>query len=778
MKYFFILILIAAILTPFLYLMNIYNDCCETLAQGKEYKLSLATEIYDRKGELISKLFQENRSFVEISKIPEHVAQIFITAEDKNFYVHKGLDLTGIFRALLVDIFSGKIKQGGSTITQQLAKQIYTHRQRSLKRKLAEVFIAREFEKKYSKTRILEMYLNRIYFGHGVYGVKSAAEFYFNKDIKNLNIFEASMLAAIPSAPNRFSPLINPEATSRKQWNIIKNLKKTGLMHSGITPEQFNDFWKTYIKSSMTKQNFLSDDIRQSDKAPYITEHVRRILIKKLGEEITYRGGLKVYTSFDLRHQKIAEKIIRSGIKKLNRKAWKKEKHRIDRISKSIFSRMITQEKKISLSKKKLTACKLITNGIMNELHMVSLITGLPLIENSLAKHINIYNQSVSSSVIQGALAAIDPKTGGITALIGGSGFTSENQLNRAVQSFRQPGSSFKAFVYAAGINSRSLTAATSYSDLPIAFRGTDTDWSPSNYEKKFSGSVTARNAFKKSLNTVSVLIYRQIGPRMITDFASMLMGIPESRFKKDPTLALGTTELTPLEMTRGFAVFANDGIEVKPVSIFKIYNRFGKKIYDINTLPGYKKRKRLISRETSFIMTDMLEDVVNNGTAYSAVRKKAGLKIPAAGKTGTNTKFRDAWFAGFVPGLAATVWLGCDSQKYSIGRGQSGATAAAPLWAEFMKKVNNIGQVGKFSSKPGKIIKVKICKKTGKLPSINCPVINEYFIKGTEPDEECSQDHYLVKSIFRSARKTGKKLIKKETDKQNNIVIEEFSFD
>ena len=339
--------------------------------------------------------------------------------------------------------------------------------------------------------------------------------------------------------------------------------------------------------------------------------------------------------------------------------------------------------------------------------------------------------------------------------MVGGSKFSPVNQLNRAVQSRRQPGSAFKAFVYGAAIEGKNITAATPFYDLPLTYRGGKRSWTPSNYDKDYSGRVLARKALSLSLNIVSAKIYDMTGGDYIAAFASRLTDVDYRRFQRDPTLSLGTTELTPLEMAKGFAVYANNGITVPVVSMTKIEDRYGRIL--LNESESIKP-SRAVSEQVSFIMTSMMKDVVDYGTASYAVRHEAGFKLPCAGKTGTNTDFRDAWFVGFTPGIVTAVWIGCESPQYSLGKGQSGAYVAAPVWGLFMNEVYKTREKEKFPGKPAGVSERRICSISGDLPDTGCPVRNEYFLPGTEPVAKCDGLHGKlsnIREVINKARET-----------------------
>ncbi|MCP4130599.1 MAG: PBP1A family penicillin-binding protein [bacterium] len=766
------------VFAPFVYIVVVYSECYTLLERENVYDPNLSTKIYDRNGGLISELFDENRSFISIERIPEQVKQAFITAEDKNFYKHTGIDLLGILRALIVDIFSGKIKQGGSTITQQLAKQLYTKGERQLKRKIIEVIIAGELERTYSKDQILEMYLNQVYFGHGVYGIQAASQYYFGHGTEKLGLIESTLLAGLPSSPSRFTPIRKPQAAYKRCSHILNNMIDAGHVSKADASRQFAEFWPPYLKEVKTRYHTGSIRNKKFDKAPYFTEYIRRILVKKYGEDTVYRKGLKVHTTLDLRYQDIARTVLAKKLAYQNSIAEKYNRYKLNNID-TWFARRAHKGRKVSRKQLKRYSGFLgkFRNSSIDDTRFISLLFDIPGIETTLENYRKKYEQLRKSALVEGALVALNPQSGGIRVMLGGNDFNSNNQLNRAVQSLRQPGSSFKAFVYGAGIESKIITPGSAFSDLPIIYKDRKKTWSPSNYEKSFQGTVLARKAFTSSLNTVSVIIYNMVGGERIAKFTSRLIGIPEKRFEIDPTLALGTTELSPLEMAKGFGVFANNGISVTPSSIRYINDKKGKRIYNRQKDKKYTKKRRIVSPETAFIMTNLMRGVVDYGTASGAIRSTAGFRLPAAGKTGTNSQFRDAWFVGFIPDLVASVWVGCDSQKFTLGPGQSGSLVAAPIWGEFMREVTKLDKPREFKGAPGSVSSQRICSKSGDIPAEGCPVKHEYFISGTGPSKTC-EGHNRIKSIFDSVRKKKEQLLKKERNKSGETWTEVHDFD
>ncbi len=757
-------VLIILLLIPFAAIINAYHFSYDILNKGIEYQPFLSTRIYDRNGELISELFEENRTYVTIETLPDHVINAFISAEDNNFYYHNGMDIPGIIRALLVDIVTGEIRQGGSTITQQIIKQIYTRREKTVKRKLIEILLAKEFEKKFSKNKILEMYLNQIYFGHGVYGLHAASRFYFDTEPDKLTPVQASLLAGIPSAPSRNSPLKNPERSYEKHRQVLYNMVSNGYVSKKELGDDFYSFWRYFSEESKTRYYTLGVRNKRFDKAPYFTEYIRRILVNRFGEEKVYRSGMHVYTTLDLKYQNNAREKIRNAVERQNTISALHNREKLREIDYLVLQNAINSK---DYSNEELKQYKQFMNSLRSDLLDAALITSLLFNSNDMEQFFtslyNAYEEILVSSRVEGALVSIDPRTGGILTMVGGSDFNSANQLNRAVQIRRQPGSSFKAFVYGAAIDTKTITPATAFLDAPVVYKGTRETWTPSNYSKNYQGRVLVRKALAASLNIVSVLILEKTGFKKVAEYASRMMRIPIQRFEIDPTLSLGTTELSPLEMATGFAVYANKGKGVIPFAIKNIKDKDNTVIYNGEKRISKIKREQVVTEETAFIMTSLLRSVVDHGTASGAIRNRAGFRLPAAGKTGTNTDFRDAWFVGFTPDLVTAVWLGCDSQKFTLGKGQSAAIVAAPVWGNFMREIYKTRKTTRFPGQPEGVIKRNICRITGKIPQNECPVRTEFFIEGTAPDEQCDLNHDSMDSIF--------ELIQRDSDKYKELL-------
>ena len=745
--YFFIL---SIIISPFFYMVYAYSIAHRLFVQSKNIVHPLPSQIYDCNGELISEIYDQYRIYTPLKEVPEKVIKAFLTAEDKSFYFHRGFDIAGVIRALFMDIVNGDFRQGGSTITQQLVKRIYTGVEKSVERKLIELFIAMEFEKKFSKEKILELYLNDIYFGHGVYGISAASNFFFAKPLTELNFAESAFLASLPSAPDRFSPFKNPSASEERSRAILLNLVDEGLLSKEQAAVEFDSMWKSFCDRIKIESPDASIREHKEDKAPWVTEYIRQELAGKIGENELLRGGFKIYTTINLKLQNFSDALIADAIARQNNIVLDFNRSRFLELESKFADRLLQRIPSNLNSRDRINFTQQLLD-IYSQLELFSLISGNLKSENIANKLIYYHESFFSLAKAEGALVAINPISGEIIALTGGSQFRFSNQFNRAVQSKRQPGSAFKVFVYGAAIESGKITAASQFQDLPVFYGGGSNLWAPANYDRDFSGRVLARKALAFSLNVVAARVYDIVGGKSVAAFAAKVTGLPLERFNLNPSLSLGTSEMTPLEMVRGFSTFANGGFLVTPHIVKKIEDRDGNVIYNFK-----EESQRVISEALALIITDMLQDVIEYGTAHHAVRNVAGFRHPCAGKTGTNTNFRDAWFVGFTPDIAAALWVGCESPEFSLGSGQSGSVAATPLWARFMFEFYKERPFHAFASCKG-VKSVNVCALSGLLPERGCPLIKEFFLPGTEPVKRCDGVHGRYSGINEIVNKAKK---------------------
>jgi penicillin-binding protein 1A len=624
----------------------------------------VATKVYDTNGNLLSEFYIEKRELTTIDQVPYFLKAGVICIEDKLFYKHWGVDILALVRSLFTNLIHMSVVQGGSTITMQLARNMFLTLEQTMVRKLKEMALAIRIERAYTKDEILEKYLNQINFGQGHYGVATAARYFFNKNIAELTLSECALLVAIPKSPERFSPYKHPDRAIQRRNFVLKEMYKSKI----ITREEF----ESAAQESLT----VIEHREEKRTGEYFLEEIRRYLELKYGPEFVYRSGANVYTTLDTRIQRIAERIFEQEIS------------------------AIEEEYKFQNPKAKFDSLELA-------------------------------DTTTFSPYLQGAFVLLDYRTGDVRALIGGRDF-SQHQWNHATQAGRQAGSAFKVFVFSAAIDN-GFTAADIVLDLPIVLEvpGVDSIYRPSNYDRKFMGPITVRNALKYSRNLAAIRLIRNIGPEQVVQYAHML-GV-KSPLLAVVSLALGVCDVSLLEMTSAVGTIANLGTEVEPLYITKITDNDGTIIERNEPLPEQR-----LSAQTSYIMTSMMESVVNGGTGY-AIRQY--YKGPAAGKTGTTNNYSDAWFIGFTPKCVAGVWLGFDDNE-RIFRGATGGRIAAPIWGKIMAAIDTTTQ-GAFTEPEG-IVHVRICQETGLLAREMCPdPIDEVFIRGTEPTEYCEMHRF-----------------------------------
>jgi len=648
---------------------NTYKRDLPSLAQLHNIEPSLVTKIYSADGEIIKEFYTERRILTPLKRISPHLIDALLATEDRRFFDHWGANLLSMGRALWHNFWAGRRMQGASTITQQLARTLFLTPEKTIPRKIKEVMTAIKIERNYTKEEILEMYLNQCYFGRGAYGVQAAAQLYFGKNVEELDTLECAIIIGIPKNPSRYSPITHPDLALKRRNIVLESMKDFGKL-----PKEMADS----LKSLPLEINPTSAPLGE---APYFTEMVRQYLEKKYGEDGLYREGLSVYTTLNLELQKTAEEYL---IRELE-------------------TRQQNMEQTHSLRDTNYTVEVIDTTG-----------------EKPARKR--EYKQ------IQGALLAMDNKTGNILVLVGGKDF-SQSKFNRAVQALRQPGSGFKPFVYTAAIDNGAKPTDIMY-DIPIILTGDDgKEWNPGNFDDVFRGPVTLREALAKSINVISAKLIQKVTPQQTIFFASH-MGI-SSPLAPYPSLALGSSEVTLWDMVTAFSVFPNGGIKVEPKYILKITDRYGKVLEE----KKFSKREEVLSAQTAYIMTTMLQSVVNRGTGYGA--RARGFIRPAGGKTGTSDNCMDNWFLGFTPQITAGAWIGYDD-KTVIGENVTGAHTTLPVWTDFMIRSHQNLPIEDFKVPPGIYFKT-ICLESGLLATDKCPrIITDVFTEETLPEEVC----------------------------------------
>ena len=665
-----------------------------SLEQLENYDPDLVTRIYSSDGKILSELFLQKRVFVELNNIPKHMHDAVIASEDRRFYDHWGLSLRSVARAISINILSLSYRQGFSTLTQQLARNLYKTIgfEDSILRKIKEVITAVQIERTYTKDEILEMYLNTVHFGHGTYGVEAATKRFFGKESNQLSVDESALLVGLLPSPASYSPIRHPERARKRRNTVLRLMRDQNY----ITHNEHAQY------RAMTLESVKELPIR--GLAPYFTEYVRRLLEKEdeaLDINI-YRDGLKIYTTLDSRLQALAEKVVLDAIN-------------------------------ISQSK--------LNNRIMNNKEEFELLGHLTIYDEDSVKMMmqgeaQLYKDLRSKLLVQTAFVAIDPKTGGIMAMIGGRP-DYHDQYNRAVQAKRQPGSVFKPFVYTTALEN-GYTVSQQLLNQPVVLNVQNTDgswvkWKPQNYGGSTGGLTTLREGLRKSLNLISVRIVQQdYAPAEQVKRTAQRMGI-STDIRAVDAIALGTSEVIPLEMVSAYAAYANKGVYSKPFAITKIEDRYGNTIREYGAV-----QYEVLSEEIAFLMTNLMQTVMDRGTAGSA-RWKYKFTRPAAGKTGTTQGWSDAWFVGFTPQLATGVWFGVDDYQVSLGMGQDGSKAALPTWARFMRDGHDILEMPRVNfQRPNGIIVSEICSVSKMGARKACPIEKEVYKSGSEPGQKC----------------------------------------
>lgn len=738
----------------------------------RNYRPPQITRILARDGRLIGEIFTERRTFIEYEQIPSHVENAFLAAEDADFYRHEGMDYMGMVRALVANVRAGEIKQGASTITQQVVKNFMLSPERSFERKVHELILARRLEQALTKQEILELYLNEIYLGHGRYGIEEASRFYFGKGVQDIDVGQAAMLATLPKAPGRDSPYKSPQRAKDRQSYVLRQMVEHGFLASSDA-QRFID---------MKLEDIVLDEPRESlvakvePGAEEFVDEAKRRLLERFGEQELLRMGATVRTSVDLDVQRKTKEGLRQAL--------------VDLDTRQHHGRDLKPASKKALAKAKKVKGPLVPGkryplvisdqalptrpesgpepgpksappqpepgeavvGTIGETSAILRVAprfrdpALPLAEQLPAGAVvNVFVTRLEGeglpdgwveAELRGPEAAVvvsDTATGEVLAMVGGYDYKLA-QLNRVLQAKRQPGSSFKPFVYGAAIESRTLTAASLISDSPEIYD----KWKPTNYERDvYRGDIRMRFALTKSVNTVAIKLLDRVGFDAVHAFAGAA-GI-ETDLPPHLSLALGTTEVYPFEMMRAYMTLARGGSRIEPRVILEV-KMGGEELW-----PPPEQPVAALSEDVIFILTSMMQSVVQSGTGAKA----NALGRPVAGKTGTSASAQDAWFAGFTPQRVAVAWVGFD-QPRPLGKGETGGRSAIPVWLAAME-ASQPKEVMAFVPPPSVSVR-RIDAASGLLAPTVPPVdpetgeplplgetLDEYFLQGTEPVDEAT---------------------------------------
>ena len=746
-----------------------------SVSELETFESNIITSIYSDEGQPIKDFAIERRVEVGLDRIPEVLKKAIIATEDPRFYRHRGVDLLGVLRAFKENLRSGRLlrrPQGGSTITQQLARLLFLYPQQTIGRKLKEMYLSLQIEKQYSKDKILEMYCNQFYLNHGVYGVETAANFYFGKSAADLTLEEAALIAGIFRGPSLYSPYTNVETTLRRRNHVINRMVEEGF----ITSVQGEE-------AKAKPMAVLPWRRGSSDFAAYFFEEVRKYIEKKYGSEVLYRGGLKVYTTLNPKLQRYAEESLLTRLREMDKqKGWHKDKRNLlregkEKIEEEWLDSWVTsyvEENEIadaivlSVTKKEAVfKVKRHTGRVQNKGigwtrtdDLEKLFQRGDVIQVKVTK-INPEAKELDASldqhpVIEGAFLAIDPRSGQIKAMVGGYSFQ-RSEWNRATQAQRQAGSTIKPILYTAALEN-GFTATTIIRDEQVEFpdKWRGESWSPKNYDRKYKGAVTLRMGLEESRNVVTARLLDYISPQTGVDYCRKF-GLTSTIYPY-LSLALGSFEVSLLEFVSAYTVFPNKGVRIRPYFITRIEDREGNVLEEVRI-----ESEEVISPQTAYLVTSLMEGVILRGTAAPFA---GNLGVPLAGKTGTTNDFSDAWFIGFSPSLCAGVWVGNES-RISLGDRQSGAVAALPAWVAFMKRLID-DELAKADEEdrdpffedfevPPNITFMEVDRKTGLLATPNCLwPIREAFLAGTEPLRFCSNQDHLLSLDYYSTEKAA----------------------
>lgn len=628
----------------------------------QEMQPKQGTKVFDRNGVMIYEFAEEHRIVVPLTRIPKNLIDATIAIEDRSFRSHWGVDVFG-YAAAIKDFVLRRSKRlrGASTITQQLARNLFLTQDRTMSRKIAEAVLALKIERLFSKDEILELYFNQINYGHGAYGAETASQMFFGKDVDSLTLQEAALLAGMPRGPSVYSPYAHPQAAMKRRNTVLEAMVSTGA----ITRTRADS-------AKMTEIVVKPRELRLND-APYFVEDVRKYLEAKYGANAIYQGAMQVYTTLDLKLQRMANQVSED---------W-----------------MVQLEDRYQLTPKRKDF-------------------KTPKVETDI----------VNTPYIQDALLAIDPHNGHILAMIGGRDFL-VSKFNRAIQARRQAGSSFKPFIYTAAIDN-GFSPGDVILDAPIVIEddGSGNPWYPRNYDGKFDGPTSLRRALALSKNLVAVKLIQSVGPSTVISYARK-MGI-RTPLPAVLSLALGSADISMIDMVSAYGVFANRGIRMEPVMILKVVDKNG-----IVLEENHPYAEEVLSPQTAYMMANMMKTVVDHGTGIYA--RSLGFTRPAGGKTGTTNDYTDTWFVGYTPDLVCGVWVGFD-QKKTVAEGATGAGLALPIWANFMKQATDSLPVKDFPV-PSDIATATICTESGLLATQACPnPRTEIYIKANLPTKTC----------------------------------------
>jgi len=751
----------------------------------EEMKPSIITYLYSDDGEIMGEYAFQKRIEVQYEDIPETLKNAIVATEDPRFYRHNGIDFLGILRAIKEDIkliFTPRRLHGGSTLSQQLVRGLLLHRKQLLRRKIKEWILALQLERDYSKQEILTMYCNQFNLGHGAYGVEAAAQLYFDKTVSELDLAESALITGIFRSPANYSPYRNYDLTLRRRNHVINRM----LEEKHITREQAEEIKEKGL-------DVLPLHREDSEFAAYFREEVRRYLYKNYGAEALYHGGLRIYTTMDMKLQEYAEKSLRKQLREMDKRQgwrddkincldfdlevedlseiespfkdeesgqtflmdWRKPEIKPEQIMDALVLEVSSREAEVKIKDYmgKITNKDIAWTGTRNLERLIEKGDIIPVMISSIDDENMTFQASLEQEPeLEGAFLVIEPQTGQVKAMVGGYSYQ-RSEWNNATQAMRQSGSVIKPILYTAGLEN-GLTPSSTFIDEPMEFedKWSGNIWDPPNYDEKYKGRVTLRRGIEESRNIVTAKLLDHISPQEGVKYCKKF-GL-SSNILPYLSLSLGAFEVKMIELVSAFTVFPNQGVRIDPYFIKRIEDRKGNILEQARV-----EAHHVISPQIAYIMTSLLQGVVQRGTGWRA----GSLEMPLGGKTGTTDDWSDAWFMGFSPDLCAGVWVGHKEGMISMGKGQSGAVAAQPAWVDFFSRIIEERKIeaeeqeieyepGEFPVPPG-LSFVNIDYKTGLIPTPVCPpqfIIREVFLPNTEPNRWCSlEDHMMTYDYY-----------------------------
>lgn len=734
---------------------------------------ALPTKILDINGELITEFTsEEKRDIITIYEIPQHMLDALITREDRIFYEHSGFNVIAIFRAVVGQIFHISWG-GGSTLTQQIAGTLYCDRKDiSVKRKLKELWWAIQMERRYSKNEILEIYLNKIYFGGGTYGVNAASKYYFGHSAREITPAESAILVIQLSNPAFYNPFEHPNVAKERQKYVLDSMVSEGYITQEQSESSYDDYWLNFDYNRTDTSAFFM----REDKAPWFSEYVRRELESMIyGDSDIYSSGFTVNTTGNLSHLRAATDIMEKAIVNANKQYQDELKYKRryalgTYIPMSEFCILLFNLKALKMSKQRSHTQTLnnFTTNLTPIIDMFSILCGIEDLKVGIINRATQMAQDkAKETTVEGTLINIENDTGYITAIVGGSKFDASNQFIRATQARVQPGSSIKPLYYSAALDTKKFTAATNLVDAPYEFTSPDgSPYLPNNYGGGWHGNVLLWKALALSLNIPALKVLEGVGFERGINRMVDLLGIsdkelPSRGFVPGYPIGLGTCSVRPVEMARAYAVFANGGKAIEPTAIRTVEDRNGNIIInnDQKVRDNILNPKQVISPENAFLMTEIMKSSVTIGTLrygaamrsidpnltgskFTFVDKQTGKKfdMPVSGKTGTTQNWGDAWAVGYTPYYTCAVWFGFDTPGKSMGMSMTGSSLSGPPWGDFMMFANKDLPYKEFPFPEGKVHKATVCAETGEWPVKGCPsVVTLWFMNGTGASRKCS---------------------------------------